>query len=78
MSQVCQVTGKKPLTGMNVSHSHVRSKKRSLPNLRWKRYWVPSENRFVRLRISTAGMRIIDKRGIDTVLAEMRSRGEKV
>jgi large subunit ribosomal protein L28 len=78
MSQVCQVTGKKPLTGMNVSHSHVRSKKRSLPNLRWKRYWVPSENRFVRLRISTAGMRIIDKRGIDTVLAEIRSRGEKV
>lgn len=78
MSQVCQVTGKKPLTGMNVSHSHVRTKKRSLPNLRWKRYWVPSENRFVRLRISTAGMRIIDKRGIDSVLAEIRSRGEKV
>lgn len=78
MSQVCQVTGKKPLTGMNVSHSHVRTKKRSLPNLRWKRYWVASENRFVRLRISTAGMRIIDKRGIDTVLAEIRSRGERV
>lgn len=78
MSQVCQVTGKKPLTGMNVSHSHVRTKKRSLPNLRWKRYWVPSENRFVRLRVSTAGMRIIDKRGIDTVLADIRSRGEKV
>jgi large subunit ribosomal protein L28 len=78
MSQVCQVTGKKPLTGMNISHSHVRTKKRSLPNLRWKRYWVPSENRFVRLRISTAGMRIIDKRGIDSVLAEIRARGERV
>ncbi len=78
MSQVCQVTGKKPLIGMNVSHSHVRTKKRSLPNLRWKRYWVPSENRWVRLRISTAGMRIIDKKGIDTVLSEIRSRGEKV
>jgi large subunit ribosomal protein L28 len=78
MSQVCQVTGKKPLTGMNVSHSHVRTKKRSLPNLRWKRYWVPSENRWVRLRISTAGMRIIDKKGIENVLSEIRSRGEKV
>lgn len=78
MSQVCQVTGKKPLIGMNVSHSHVRTKKRSLPNLRWKRYWVPSENRWVRLRISTAGMRIIDKRGIESVLSDIRSRGEKV
>ncbi len=78
MSQVCQVTGKKPLIGMNVSHSHVRTKKRSLPNLRWKRYWVPNENRWVRLRVSTNGMRIIDKKGIETVLTEMRSRGEKV
>jgi large subunit ribosomal protein L28 len=78
MSQVCQVTGKKPLIGMNVSHSHVRTKKRSLPNLRWKRYWVPSENRWVRLRVSTAGMRIIDKKGIENVLSEIRSRGEKV
>jgi large subunit ribosomal protein L28 len=78
MSQVCQVTGKKPLIGMNVSHSHVRTKKRSLPNLRWKRYWVPSENRWVRLRVSTAGMRVIDKKGIETVLSEIRSRGEKV
>ena len=78
MSQVCQVTGKKPLTGMNVSHSHVRTKKRSLPNLRWKRYWVPSENRWVRLRVSTQGMRIIDKKGIETVLSDIRSRGEKV
>ncbi len=78
MSQVCQVTGKKPLVGMNVSHSHVRSKKRSSPNLQSKRYWVPSENRFVRLRLSAAGMRIIDKRGIDAVLRDLRARGEKV
>jgi large subunit ribosomal protein L28 len=78
MSQVCQVTGKKPLIGMNVSHSHVRSKKRSLPNLRWKRNWVPSENRWVRLRVSTNGMRIIDKLGIDSVLADIRSRGTKI
>ncbi|MFV8749308.1 50S ribosomal protein L28 [Nannocystaceae bacterium ST9] len=78
MSQVCQVTGKKPLIGMNVSHSHVRTKKRSLPNLRWKRYWVPSENRWVRLRLSTAGMRIIDKKGIESVLSDIRARGEKV
>ena len=78
MSQVCQVTGKKPLVGMNVSHSHVRSKKRSSPNLQSKRYWVPSENRFVRLRLSAAGMRIIDQRGIDAVLRDLRARGEKV
>ncbi|WP_045117459.1 50S ribosomal protein L28 [Plesiocystis pacifica] len=78
MSQVCQVTGKRPLVGMNVSHSHIRTKKRSLPNLRYKRYWVPSENRFVRIRVSAKGMRIIDKRGIEAVLADMRGRGIKV
>ncbi|EDM74584.1 50S ribosomal protein L28 [Plesiocystis pacifica SIR-1] len=63
---------------MNVSHSHIRTKKRSLPNLRYKRYWVPSENRFVRIRVSAKGMRIIDKRGIEAVLADMRGRGIKV
>lgn len=78
MSQICQVTGKGPLVGMNVSHSHVRTKKRSLPNLQRKRFFLPSENRFVRLRVSAAGMRIIDKRGIESVVADMRSRGEKV
>lgn len=78
MSQVCQVTGKGPLVGMNVSHSHVRTKKRSLPNLQRKRFFLPSENRFVRLRVSAAGMRIIDKRGIESVVADMRSRGQKV
>ncbi|NVB40581.1 50S ribosomal protein L28 [Pseudenhygromyxa sp. WMMC2535] len=78
MSQVCQVTGKRPLVGMNVSHSHIRTKKRSLPNLHWKRYWVPSEKRWVRLRVSTKGMRIIDKLGIEAVLADIRARGEKI
>ncbi len=78
MAQICMVTGKKPLTGMNVSHSHVRTKKRLLPNLHSKRYWVASENRFVRLRLSAAGMRMIDKVGIDAVLKDVRGRGYKV
>ena len=78
MSQICQVTGKRPLVGMNVSHSHVRTKKRSAPNLRYKRYWVPSEKRFIRLRVSVNGMRIIDKLGIEAVLRDIRARGEKV
>ncbi|MCR9160895.1 MAG: 50S ribosomal protein L28 [Nannocystaceae bacterium] len=78
MAQICMVTGKKPLTGMNVSHSHIRTKRRLLPNLHSKRYWVPSENRFVRLRLSAAGMRIIDKLGIDAVLKDVRGRGYKV
>lgn len=78
MSQVCIVTGKRPLVGMNVSHSHVRTKKRSIPNLQTKRFWVASEKRFVRLRLSAAGMRIIDKLGIEQVLADIRGRGLKV
>ena len=78
MAQICMVTGKKPLTGMNVSHSHIRTKRRLLPNLHSKRYWVATENRFVRLRLSAAGMRIIDKLGIDAVLKDVRSRGYKV
>ncbi|MBL4686417.1 MAG: 50S ribosomal protein L28 [Nannocystaceae bacterium] len=78
MAQVCIVTGKRPLTGMNVSHSHTRTKRRLLPNLHKKRYWVPKENRFVRLRLSAAGMRLIDKLGIDHVLADIRARGNKV
>ena len=78
MSQVCQVTGKRPLVGMNVSHSHIRTKKRSLPNLRWKRYFLASENRWIRLRVSTKGMRIIDKRGVEAVIADIRARGETI
>ncbi|MCB9567913.1 MAG: 50S ribosomal protein L28 [Myxococcales bacterium] len=78
MAQVCQITGKSPLTGMNVSHSHIRTKKRSDPNLHVKRFWVAGENRWVRLRVSTHGLRIINKRGIEAVLRDLRARGEHV
>jgi large subunit ribosomal protein L28 len=78
MSKVCQVTGKGPVTGNNVSHSNIKTKRRFLPNLQHHRFWVESEKRFVRLRVSVKGMRIIDKKGIDAVLAELRARGEKV
>ncbi len=78
MSKVCQVTGKRPLTGNNVSHAHNQTKRRFLPNLHQHRFWVESEKRWVRLRVSSKGMRIIDKKGIDSVLADMRARGEKV
>ncbi|SIQ45683.1 50S ribosomal protein L28 [Marinobacterium stanieri] len=78
MSRVCMVTGKGPVTGNNVSHSKRRTRRRFLPNLHWHRFWVESENRFVRLRVSSKGMRIIDKKGIDVVLTELRARGEKV
>jgi large subunit ribosomal protein L28 len=78
MSRVCQVTGKRPLTGCNVSHAHNRTKRRFLPNLHYHRFWVESEKRWVRLRVSTSAMRLIDKKGIEQVLAEMRARGEKV
>lgn len=78
MSKVCQVTGKRPVTGNNVSHSNIKSKRRFLPNLQTHRFWVETENRFVRLRLTTKGMRIIDKKGIDAVLKEIRARGEKV
>lgn len=76
MSRVCQVTGKRPMVGHRVSHSNIKTKRRYLPNLHYKRFWVPSENRFVRLRISAAGIRLIDKIGIDAVLADLRARGE--
>ena len=78
MSRVCQVTGKRPATGNNVSHAKNRTRRRFLPNLHSHRFWVESENRFVKLRVSTKGMRIIDKKGIDAVLATIRQRGEKV
>jgi len=77
MAKVCQVTGKRPMSGNNVSHAHNKTRRRFLPNLQTHRFWVESENRFVRLRLSSKGMRIIDKKGIDTVLADMRNRGEK-
>lgn len=75
MSRVCQVTGKKPMTGHNVSHANNKTRRRFLPNLHSKRFWVPSENRFVRLRVSSQGMRIIDKKGIEAVLSDIRARG---
>ncbi|ELA09106.1 50S ribosomal protein L28 [Moraxella macacae 0408225] len=78
MSQVCQVTGKRPLVGNNVSHANNKTRRRFLPNLHNHRFWVESENRFVRLRLSSKGMRIVDKLGIDQVLADMRARGEKI
>jgi large subunit ribosomal protein L28 len=78
MSKICQVTGKRPITGCNVSHAHNVTKRRFLPNLHYHRFWVESENRWVRLRVSSHGMRIIDKKGIDAVIADIRARGEKV
>jgi large subunit ribosomal protein L28 len=78
MSRVCQVTGKRPVTGNNVSHANNKTRRRFLPNLHTHRFWLEGEKRFVRLRVSSAGMRLIDKRGIETVVAELRARGEKV
>ncbi|MGD2082737.1 MAG: 50S ribosomal protein L28 [Chromatiales bacterium] len=78
MSKICQVTGKRPVVGYNVSHAHNKTKRRFLPNLHYHRFWVESERRWVRLRVSSQGMRIIDKKGIDSVLAELRARGEKL
>ena len=78
MAKVCQVTGKRPVAGNNVSHAHNKTRRRFLPNLHTHRFWVEAENRFVKLRLTAKGMRIIDKKGIDTVLSEIRARGEKV
>ena len=78
MSKVCQVTGKMPQSGNNVSHANNRVKRKFFPNLHTHRFWVETENRFVSLKLSTKGMCIIDKKGIDEVLKEIRSRGEKV
>ena len=76
MARVCQVTGKAPMVGNNVSHANNKTKRRFLPNLHYRRFWVESESRWVRLRVSTAGLRMIDKNGIETVLADLRARGE--
>lgn len=78
MSRVCQVTGKRVLTGNNVSHANNKTRRRFLPNLQNRRLWVESEKRWITLRLSSQGLRTIDKKGIDSVLAEMRARGEKV
>jgi large subunit ribosomal protein L28 len=76
MARVCQVTGKGPMVGNNVSHANNKTKRRFMPNLQSRRIWVESENRWVRLRITTAGLRLIDKNGIDAVLVNLRARGE--
>ena len=78
MARTCQVTGKRVTSGNNVSHANNRTKRRWLPNLHERRFWVPSENRWIKLRVSSAALRTIDKNGIETVLAELRARGEKV
>lgn len=78
MSRVCQVTGKRPVAGNNVSHAHNKTRRRFLPNLQSHRFWVDSEQRWVKLRVSTKGLRIIDKRGIDRVLTDIRASGTKI
>ena len=78
MSRVCQVTGKRPMTGNNVSHANNRNRRRFLPNIHDHRFWLESEKRFVKLRVSVKGMRIIDKLGLEKVLADLKTRGERV
>jgi large subunit ribosomal protein L28 len=78
MANVCMVTGKKPITGNNVSHANNRTRRRFSPNIHTHRFWVESENRFVKLKVSTKGMRTIDKNGIDAVLVKVRASGIKV
>lgn len=75
MARVCQVTGKAPMTGNNVSHANNKTKRRFLPNLQYRKFWVESENRWIRLRLTAAALRTIDKNGIDVVLAELRAKG---
>jgi len=78
MARVCQVTGKKPMVGNNVSHAQNKTKRRFLPNLQNRKFWVETENRWVSMRITNAALRTIDKNGIDAVLADMRAAGEKI
>jgi large subunit ribosomal protein L28 len=76
MARVCDVTGKGPMVGNNVSHANNKTKRRFLPNLQYRRFWVENENRWVRLRVTNAAVRLIDKNGIEAVLADMRARGQ--
>jgi large subunit ribosomal protein L28 len=78
MARVCQITGKHTIRGNNVSHAHNKTRRSFRANVHYRRFWVESEKRWVRLRVSTKGLRIIDKKGIDAVLSELRGRGEKV
>lgn len=78
MARVCEITGKKPMTGHHVSHANNKTKRRFLPNLQRRRFWVESENRWINLRVSNSALRTIDKKGIDVVLAEVRARGDHI
>lgn len=78
MARVCEVTGKKPMSGNNVSHANNKTKRRFLPNLQRRKFWVDSENRWVSLRLTNAALRTIDKNGIDSVLAKMRAEGKDI
>jgi len=78
MSKVCQITGKRPQSGNNVSHAKNRTRRRFLPNLQHKRFWLEAEKRYIRLRVSQKGLRIIDKHGIEKVLADLRAKGDRV
>lgn len=78
MSRVCQVTGKRPMSGNNVSHANNKTRRRFLPNLHTQRFWVESESRYVKLRVSHKGLRIINRFGIEKVLGDLRARGEKI
>jgi len=78
MARVCKITGKKPMSGNNVSHANNMTKRRFLPNLQNRKFWVESENRWVSMRLSCAALRTIDKNGIDAVLAKLRARGESI
>jgi large subunit ribosomal protein L28 len=78
MSKICQITKKRPTTGHNVSHANNKTKRRFLPNMQTHRYWLESENRFIKLRLSTRAMRIIDKVGVEAVMAELKAKGEIV
>ncbi|MDH3317174.1 MAG: 50S ribosomal protein L28 [Gammaproteobacteria bacterium] len=78
MSKVCQITGKRPVTGNNVSHAKNRTRRRFLPNLHTQRFWLTKEKRWVKLRVSSQGLRLIDKKGIDVIVAKLREKGVKV
>ena len=78
MARVCQITGKAPMVGNNVSHANNRTKRRFLPNLQNRRFWLEGERRWISLRLSNAGLRLIDKNGIESVLADLRARGERI
>lgn len=78
MSRVCQVTGKRPMSGNNVSHAHNKTRRRFLPNLQYKRFWLEKENRYVRLRVSKKGLRLIDTHGLEKVLSDIRQNGQSI